>query len=65
MAGYYTTPGAVSEFVTSIIGEADLANHAEGLHGLDAETEDIRTLIVPREEAMAALARGEARNAPL
>ncbi|NNU80056.1 NUDIX domain-containing protein [Halovulum dunhuangense] len=65
IAGYYASPGAVSEYLTSFVAEADLGSHAAGLHGLDGEHEDIRTLILPREEAMQAIASGEARNAPL
>ncbi len=65
VAAYYPSPGAMTEFITSFIAEADLSRKTEGLHGLDSEHEDIRTLILPREEAMAALERGEARNAPL
>lgn len=65
VAEYYSTPGAVSEFVTCFIGEADLSRYSAGTHGLESETEDIRTMVLPRQEAMAAFDRGEARNAPL
>jgi len=65
IGGYYPSPGAVTEYVTGFIAEADLSRKAEGVHGLDTEHEDIRTLILPRAEAMAALDSGEARNAPL
>ena len=65
IGAYYPSPGAVTEFITGFIAEADLSRKTEGVHGLDAEHEDIRTLILPRAEAMAALDTGEARNAPL
>lgn len=62
---YYTSPGALTEFVIGFLAEADLGDVTTGIFGLDTEHEDIRRLVVPRREAMAALARGEARNAPL
>lgn len=65
IGGYYPSPGILSEYITGFIGEADLATHAEGVHGLASEDEDIRTLILPRSRAMALLDTGEARNAPL
>ncbi len=65
IGAYYPSPGAVTEHITGFIAEADLSAKAEGVHGLDTEHEDIRTLILPRATAMAALGTGEARNAPL
>jgi len=65
VGGYYASPGVLSEYLTSFIGEADLSAAADGLHGLDSEHEDIRTLVLPRAEAMEAVRSGEARNAPL
>lgn len=65
VAEYYPSPGILTEFVTSFIAEADLSSHAEGIHGLASEDEDIRTLILPRSTAMEALQTGEIRNAPL
>ncbi len=62
---YYSSPGILTEFITGFIGEADLSQVQAGVHGLASEDEDIRTLILPRSEAMRALERGEARNAPL
>ncbi|MEM8872306.1 MAG: gamma-glutamylcyclotransferase [Pseudomonadota bacterium] len=62
---YYTSPGSLTEFITSFIAEADLSAYSPGVHGLASEHEDIRTMIVSREEALRALDSGEARNAPL
>lgn len=62
--GYYPTPAIAAEHITAFVGEADLGEE-HGLHGLDTEHEDIRAFAVPRAEAMAAIASGEANNAPL
>jgi nudix-type nucleoside diphosphatase (YffH/AdpP family) len=64
VASYYSTPGVASEFITAYVGEADLGR-AGGLFGLDVEGEDIRALVVPLDEAVVAVARGEINNAPL
>lgn len=63
VGAFYTSPGAVSEFLTAFIGEADLGGEA-GVYGLDVEAEDIRGMILPYDDAMAALDRGEIRNGP-
>ena len=59
-----TSPGIAAEYITAFVAEADLGR-AGGTHGLAEEHEDIRVLVVPLEAAMAALAAGEVRNAPL
>jgi nudix-type nucleoside diphosphatase (YffH/AdpP family) len=64
IAGFYPTPGIAAEFITAFIGEADLGADG-GVHGLAAEDEDIRTIVVPLARAFAALASGEVSNAPL
>jgi ADP-ribose pyrophosphatase len=64
IAAYYTTPGCAAEFLTSFVAEADLSA-AGGNHGLADEHEDIRTIVVPRADALALIATGEANNAPL
>lgn len=64
IAGYYASPGISAEFITAFVGEADLAA-AGGVHGLASEDEDIRTLVVPLEAAVAAMRSGEINNAPL
>ena len=64
IGGYYASPGAVSEYLTSFIGEARLAEGEAGLHGVAAEHEDIRAVVMPRTEALAAIDRGAIRNAP-
>jgi ADP-ribose pyrophosphatase len=62
--GYYTSPAVAAEHITAFVGEADLGGE-HGLHGLETEQEDIRAFAVPRAEAAAAVASGEANNAPL
>lgn len=64
IAAYYPSPGILSEFITSFLGEADLSA-AGGLHGLASEAEDIRAVVVPFGEALAAIGTGEVANAPL
>lgn len=65
IGGYYSTPGALSEYITSFVGLADLATYAEGIHGLDEETEDIRAFVIPFSKLEEALAIGEIDNGPL
>lgn len=59
---YYSSPGAVAEYLTGFIGEADLPGGG-GFHGLASENEDIRTIVVSRVAAMAAVTSGEINNA--
>lgn len=56
--GYYTTPGLAAEKIYGFVGEADLSA-AGGVHGLSGEEEDIRTLILPLDEALQAVSEGE------
>jgi nudix-type nucleoside diphosphatase (YffH/AdpP family) len=65
IAAYYPSPGIASEYIVGFVGEADLGGAGGRTHGLAEEQEDIRTLVVPLERAMAAFASGEIRNAPL
>lgn len=64
ISAFYPSPGIMSEYIVSFVGEADLGR-AGGTHGLDEEDEDIRSIIVPREQAMGAVASGEINCAPL
>lgn len=65
VATYYPSPGALTEYLTSFVGLCDLSDYKEGVHGLDAEHEDIRTHLLPFDAAMALLGTGEADNGPL
>ena len=64
IAAYYPSPGIMSEYITAFAAEADLSA-AGGVHGLAEEHEDIRTIVVPLADALAAAAAGEINNAPL
>jgi ADP-ribose pyrophosphatase len=59
----YST-GACSEVCRLYIGEVDTAK-AGGVHGLAAENEDIKTHIIPADDAIAALDTGTLDNAAL
>ncbi len=64
VGSYYPSPGAVAEYLTSYVGEARLGA-AGGVHGLASEDEDIRGRVLPLGEALARMADGDIRNAPL
>jgi nudix-type nucleoside diphosphatase (YffH/AdpP family) len=64
IAAFYPSPGIVAEHITAFVAEADLGA-AGGLHGLAEEHEDIRTLVVPLDTALTAMAAGEVNPAPL
>jgi hypothetical protein len=64
VAAYYPSPGILSEFITSFVGEAELSG-AGGIHGMPGENEDIRAFTVPLDEALAGIASGEVNNGPL
>ncbi len=63
--GYYSSPGVSSEHITAYVGEAALDDPKDGLHGLAAEDEDIRSVVVPLAGALALVDSGEINNAPL
>lgn len=65
VARYYSSPGAVTEFLYSYLALVDLPEGADGIHGLATEAEDIRTHLIPFAEAMAMLETGEIANGPL
>lgn len=65
VAEYYPSPGAVSEYLYSYVGLADLPDDAAGLGGLDQEHEDIRAHVLPFAELEQLIAEGEIDNAPL
>ena len=65
---YYPSTGAHSEFVTSFLGFADLADLPEGAErfgGVAGEAEDIRAFTLSWQEARAMLDDRQLRNAPL
>jgi nudix-type nucleoside diphosphatase (YffH/AdpP family) len=60
---YYPSPGVMAEHITSFIAEADLSG-AGGVHGLDAEGEDIISVVLPYDRAMALMDAGAINSAP-
>jgi nudix-type nucleoside diphosphatase (YffH/AdpP family) len=63
IGGYYASPGAVAEHVTSYVAEADL-DGAGGAGGVADEHEDVISAVLPVAEAMALLRREGANTAP-
>ncbi|MEW5703235.1 MAG: NUDIX domain-containing protein [Pseudomonadota bacterium] len=61
IADYLVSPGGTSETMTLFCGRMDLED-AGGIHGLADENEDIRVLVLPREEAMRRLEARCIRN---
>lgn len=64
IAGYYPTPGAVTEFLYSYLALVDLPDSAIGTFGLATESEDIRVHLVSFDRLMQLCASGEVGNAP-
>lgn len=54
---FFTSPGGLSEKITLFCGIMD-ASGTEGIHGLEEEDEDIRTMVVSFDEAMSLLGQG-------
>ncbi|MDF0597535.1 NUDIX domain-containing protein [Psychromarinibacter halotolerans] len=65
VARYYPSPGAVTEYLWSFVGIADLPDSAAVMGGLDEEAEDIRGVILSFDDLMAFVSGGEAENGPL
>lgn len=59
---YYNSPGGSNEQLSIYCGRFD-ADKAGGIFGLEAENENIRTVIISRNEAMAAIRSGRINNA--
>ena len=59
---YLASPGGTSERLSIMVGEVD-ATTAEGIHGLEAENEDIRVHVVSREQAYRWVEEGAIDNA--
>lgn len=59
---YLASPGGTSESLFLYVAQVD-ATKADGIHGLDAEHEDIRVFTVTSDEAFAMLTDGRIQNA--
>jgi ADP-ribose pyrophosphatase len=63
IAGYYTSAGSISEFLTLYAARVDTGN-AGGIHGLRDEGEDIRVHTLAAAEAFKELDDGRIRTGP-
>lgn len=63
IGGFYQSPGIFAEHITYYCASADLSA-AGGLYGLEAEDEDIRAVVVPLDEALAAVDSNRIVSAP-
>lgn len=61
----YPSPGAVCEFLYQFIGVANLPDDITGVHGLDAEAEDIRSHVMDRARLTDLVDQGQITNGPL
>lgn len=59
---YYNSPGGSNEQMHIYCAAFD-ANHCGGIFGVDTEHENIRTVVISRNEAMAAIQGGRINNA--
>lgn len=62
---YYPSPGALTEWLVSYVGIADLPDGVTGTGGLDSEAEDILSRVMPLDVLLAAVDSGVAATAPL
>lgn len=65
VAGYYPTPGAVTEYLYSYVALCDLPDGVAGVFGAEAEGEDIRGHLLSFDQLVGVMAAGEIGNAPL
>ncbi len=62
---YYPSPGGLAQVLHSYVALADLPDGSGGLHGVAAESEDIRAHVLSAADLIAMAGTGEAANAPL
>jgi nudix-type nucleoside diphosphatase (YffH/AdpP family) len=65
IGGSYPSPGAISEYLFHYIALCDLPDTRRGVAGLESEAEDIRSHILPLDDALHMITTGEAQNGPL
>lgn len=65
VAGYYPSPGILTEFIYSYVALADLPDGAAGIFGLAEEHEDIRGHLLSVDQLLALIGSGEVSNSPL
>jgi ADP-ribose pyrophosphatase len=60
---YFVSPGAANEYIHLFCGRID-SKCAGGIHGLLEENEDIKSIVLPLEEALLLLQKGKIKTAP-
>lgn len=65
VSGYYPSPGALTEYVTSYVGIADLPDDVVGVGGLASEQEDISSMILSFDDLMSLADQGALDTGPL
>ena len=65
VARYYSSTGAVSEFLYSYVALTGLPDGVAGVFGVEHEAEDIRGHLISFDRLMALVGSGEIQNAPL
>lgn len=65
VGGYYPSPGALTEYITSYVGIADLPDDVVGVGGLATEQEDIASMILSFDELMSLADQGALDTGPL
>ena len=65
VARYYTSPGAVSEFLYSYVAVTDLPDGVAGVFGVATEAEDICGHLITLDHLLDLVTTGEIQNAPL
>lgn len=65
MVRVYASPGYSTEFFHCFLGLCDLSGYATGVAGLASENEDIRSHVIPFDQAMTLVDNGEVNAGPL
>lgn len=63
VASYYNSPGGSAERISIFCAAFDATQVEPGIHGLESEAENIRSCLLTREAALAAMASGRINNA--
>lgn len=65
IGGYYPSAGALTEYVTSYVGIADLPDEVVGVGGLEDEHEDIASMLLSYDEFISLADQGALDTGPL
>ena len=65
VSGYYPSPGAMTEYVTSYVGIADLPDEVVGVGGLEDEHEDIASMLLSYDDFISLADQGALDTGPL